>query len=59
LKKQNNTQFGSPNVENEEQSIAFKTVSLKTPQHIVNAFGSFEWVTKKRWPHLQLKEFKM
>jgi len=57
LKKQNNTQFGSPNVENEEQSIAFETVSLKTPQHIVNAFGSIEWVTKKRWPHLQLKEF--
>jgi hypothetical protein len=28
---------------------------LKTPQHIVNAFGSFEWVTKKRWPHLPIK----
>jgi hypothetical protein len=42
-------------VENEEQSIAFKTLSLRTPQHIVNAFGSFKWVIEKRWPHLPIK----
>jgi hypothetical protein len=46
-------------VENEEQSIAFETLSLKTPQHIVNAFGSFEWVTEKDGYIFQLKELKM
>jgi hypothetical protein len=46
-------------VENEKQSIAFETLSLKTPQHIVNAFRSFEWVTKTNGHIFQLKELKM
>ncbi len=48
---QQSTQMGSPNVDhNREEPIEeLNMLLLNTLENIINAFGTINWVTKKRW----------
>ncbi len=50
---QQSTQMGSPNVDHNYQK---PTEELNTLENIINAFGTIDWVTKKRWPQIQKQQ---
>ncbi len=47
---QQSTEIGTPNEVQKEHDEGNVDALLRTPKIIVNAFGTFNWVTKKGWP---------